>query len=163
LYTNIINRFISIQTGLIYHSINYELVGDHKMHYDIHLDNINVPLLIGINSDVCKVVNYSLFTGFQFGRNINSTLNNQNYNLTRDTIQTVIALNKCDIGIAYGAGMDIALNKSRNIRLELGGRGSFGLGNICGKVDQAANEENIFTGETTINTFGGYAGIKFAF
>ena len=165
LYTGIINRYFSVQTGLMYHSMDYELVDDKKIHYDIHLDNIYIPILFTLNSDVCKIVNYSLYAGPQISRNINSQMENINFsnNTNRDTIQTVLSVNKGDYGIAYGAGADVAINKSRTLRVELGGRGSFGFADISGRLQDESHQENILAENTKIKTFGGYIGLKFAF
>ncbi len=165
MYTGIINRFFSFQTGIIYHSMKYELVGDQKIHYNIQLDRINIPILFTLNSDICKIINYSLFAGPQMSRTINSNFENFNFpnNTHRDTSQTILSVNNDDYGIAYGASADIAINKSRTIRIEIGGRGSFGFANIAGSVEDESNQENILANNTTIKTFGGYMGLKFAF
>ena len=145
--------------------INYDQVSqkykDQGLDKQVSINYINVPLLLSINTDkTCPVV-FGVVVGPQFGINIGSSFNGGTSANTKDTLHAVLAVKQGDVGLAYGAGFGIALNQQRNIRLDLGFRGVYGL------VDMSATP----TGDNSYNilvkgsrkAYGGYAGITFLF
>jgi len=162
IYERILSRFFSIQSGMQYQSYNFQLGYDRKSLQDIELEKIIVPLIFSYNSDLFKHVNFSLFSGPQMGTVVTSSMRSLSIpNNTRDTTITVLALNKVDFGIMYGASVEISVEKLKVVKLIIGGRGSYGLSNISDDVDTESNQWNIIPNNSTIKTFGGFMGLKF--
>jgi len=166
-FNTIINRYFSIQTGLMYHSMQYKLYIERNKECVVHLDNIHIPVLFTLNTDKTRILNYVLFAGPQVGFNAASSVqfpvpieaNNNNRNASEST---VFCVNKLDVGVAYGAGADIALLSSKMIRLDIGYIGTFGFADRCGGVEMQG-QTNLVDDNTTISTFGGYIGFNVAF
>jgi len=103
---------------------------------------------------------FGVVIGPQFGINIGSSFSGNSAS-NKDTLNAVLAVKQGDVGVAYGAGFGIALNQQRNIRLDFGFRGVYGLVNMNG-TPAGDNSYNILvTGSR--KSYGGYAGITFLF
>ena len=114
-------------------------------------------------SDFCKQVNFSLFSGPVIGATVNSSLNSLSVDdINRDTAITVISVKKADFGIMYGAAMEIGLDKFQVVKFLIGGRGTYGFSDINNDEDMGSNQLNIVPENSTIKTFGGFIGFKFA-
>jgi len=162
IYERILSRFFSMQSGMQYQSHNFTLGYDRKSLYNIDMEKIIIPLIFTYNSDLCKQVNFSLFSGPQVGTLLTSSLSSLSMsNENKDTTNTVLALNKVDFGIMYGASVEISLEKFNAVKFIIGGRGSYGLSNISNNVDIESNQLNIVPNNSTIKTFGGFIGLKF--
>lgn len=163
LYERIFNQFFSIQSGLQYQSVNFKLGPDRKSLYEVQLEKIIVPLVFTLNSDLCKQVNFSLFSGPVIGATVNSSLNSLSVDdINRDTAITVISVKKADFGIMYGAAMEIGIDKFQVVKFLIGGRGTYGFSDINNDEDMGSNQLNIVPENSTIKTFGGFIGFKFA-
>lgn len=66
------------------------------------------------------------------GLNIGSSLNTTG-NANGDTLRATVAVKQGDVGLAYGTGLEFALNKDHAIRLDVGFRGYYGLVNVDAK------------------------------
>ena len=162
-YTSIINRFFSIQTGMLYHNMGYEVSMEKHRNYELELTNLQIPVMATLNTDKFACFNYSVFVGPQFTYNITSTYVKPISTVAlRDTSQVILSVANVDFGIAYGAGADIALNKAKTLRIDMGYRGSLGFTDRSGPESET-NQVNIIPENTTINTFGGYVGMKMVF
>jgi len=103
LYTSVFNRYFSIQTGLIYNKLPYEIALEKNHRFTLELENLHLPLLFTLNTDKLSFLNYTLFAGPQIGWNISSSMQYpeayENNNL-RDTLHTVLSVSQFDLGIA---------------------------------------------------------------
>jgi len=144
--------------------INYDQISqkykDGELDRQVSINYINVPLLLAINTDKTMPVFFGVVVGPQFGVNIGSNFSGNSTN-NKDTLNAVLAVKQGDVGMAYGAGFGIALNKQRNIRLDLGFRGVYGLVNMNGTL-AGDNSYNILVSGSR-KSYGGYAGITFLF
>lgn len=163
LFSKILNRYFNLQSGLIYHNMSYEFPLEKHKYYQLQLNNLQIPLLAAINTDKCCLINYTIFLGPQITYNLSSSyIPPESAIALRDTSQVILSVNRLDIGFAYGAGGDIAINKTKSMRIDVGYRGSLGFTDRSGNVD-ATNQINIIPQRTTVNTFGGYIGFKMVF
>lgn len=163
LFSKIMNRYINIQTGIMYHEMSYGLPIEKHKDYQLHLTNLQIPLLAVFNTDKFCCINYSIFVGPQFTYNLSSSyIPPESALALRDTTHVILSVSPGDIGIAYGAGGDIAINKAKTMRIDIGYRGSLGFTDRSGNLEEA-NQVNIIPQRTTINTFGGYLGFKMIF
>jgi hypothetical protein len=132
--------------------------------YDVDLGYLNFPVLLVLNTDKRRAINANVHGGPQFGLNVSSnvkTTGSGDY----QAVSATIATGNNDIGVAYGAGLEIALNKAHTLRLDLGYRGFYGL------VDLGASETNHGDNATTYNIFvkgsrqanGAYLGLRIGF
>ena len=153
------SKFAGIQLEINYEQISQKYK-DGELERQVHINYINVPLLLSFNTDKTMPVVFGVVVGPQFGINVGSSFSGNSTNNT-DTVHAVLAVKQGDIGLAYGAGFGIALNKQRTIRLDLGFRGVYGLVNMKG-TPAGDNAYNILvTGSR--KSYGGYAGITFLF
>jgi len=117
------SRHVGLQLEVIYNSLWQKYKDDTNHDREIQLKYITIPLLLTLNTDKSKPVNLHVAVGPQLGINVGSKVEtsgtNGNGNGT-DTLQAVLAVKKSDFGIAYGAGIEFALNPARSIRLGLG-------------------------------------------
>ncbi len=163
MYDRIFSRFFSVQSGLQYQSINFKLGPDRQSLSAIQLEKIVVPLIFSFNSDLCKKVNFSLFSGPVLGATISSSINSLSVEeISRDTTITVVSVKNPDFGIMYGAAMEISIDKLQVVKLLIGGRGTYGISDIYKEVNSQSNHLNIIPENSTIKTFGGFIGLKFA-
>lgn len=133
---------------------------DVNLDRQVHLNYLDIPIMLSINTDKTKPVNLNLVAGPQFGINVGSTMTTSS-NGSVDNANAVLAVKQGDIGLAYGAGLEFALNKMHTIRFDLGFRGTYGFVNINGETT-GNNTYNILVNATR-KTYGGYAGLAFLF
>ncbi|MBN1926271.1 MAG: PorT family protein [Prolixibacteraceae bacterium] len=144
--------------------VNYYQVSqnfrDQDLNNEIEIRYLNIPLLISLNTSKEKRLNFNVVAGPQFGLNVGASIKSTGTD-NPENLEAVVAIKKGDIGMAYGAGVEFALNMNHSVRLDLGYRGFYGL------VDLNATN----TGEDTYNviakasrkTNAVYLGITFLF
>jgi outer membrane autotransporter protein len=144
--------------------INYNQVS--QSYKDVNLDRVvkirylNIPLLLSLNTNKAAPVNLNIVVGPQFGINVGSKMT-ESGNGNTTNLQAVVAVKKGDVGLAYGAGLEFALNPDHTCRLDVGYRGFYGL------VDMNANS----VGSDSYNVIvkasrksnGAYIGLAFLF
>lgn len=132
---------------------------DQELERNIHIDYVNIPLLLSLNTDKAKAVNLNFVAGPQFGINVGS---NTSVDGSReaDTLRAVVAVKQNDFGFAYGAGLEIMLNPSHRFRLDLGYRGFYGLVKIDDK--SSGDTYNVIV-HASRKTNAAYAGLSFLF
>lgn len=160
------NRFIGLQLEVLYSTLSQKYI-DHALERQIDLNYINIPLLLSLNTNRMKVVNFNIVAGPQVGINVGSTLKttesgNGNGNGSTNA-QAVLAVKKSDFGIAYGAGLDFALNRARTIRLDLGFRGVMGLIDISDRNQTMETNSYYVLQKKETRTYAGYVGFTFLF
>jgi hypothetical protein len=132
--------------------------------YNVDMGYLNFPLLLVLNTDKRRAINLNGHVGPQFGLNVSSNVRTSG-NAENQTVSATISTGNNDVGLAYGAGLEIALNKAHTLRLDLGYRGFYGL------VDLGANETNHGNNTSTYNIFvrgsrqanGAYLGLRIGF
>lgn len=135
---------------------------DRNLEREVNIQYLNIPVMLSLNTDKTAAVNLNIVAGPQFGLNLGSDVKSSGTDSEgTETVTAVVAVKEGDVGLAYGAGLEFALNKDRTFRLDLGFRGFYGL------VDMDSDEiapgtYNIIV-NTSRKTYAGYAGIAVLF
>lgn len=148
---------IGIQGEVIYNSLSQKYV-DQGTEREIKLKYVNIPLMLSLNTNKTKRVNLNAVFGPQLGLNIGSSVASSS-----DTLTTVLSVKKSDFGFAYGAGVGIALNELRSIRLDMGFRGVYGLVNISNTQDPSSSGSYYILNRANVRTRSVYVGVSLLF
>lgn len=132
---------------------------DRELEHRVHLNYLNIPVMLQFNTNKAKPINLNVVAGPQFGVNVGSSVDTYG-NSNQATAQATVAAKGGDVGIAYGAGFEFALNRMHTIRLDLGFRGMYGLVDISSS-EVAPNTYNVLVNASR-NSYGGYLGLAFA-
>lgn len=153
------NKHVGIHAEVNYYQINQKYA-DGNLNHDLKINYFNIPVLLSINTNKTAPVNLNIVAGPQFGINAGSKFETSG-NSSSDSTTAVVALRKGDVGFAYGAGLEFALNKSHTFRLDLGFRGFYGLVNM----DTSTNDQGTYNVIVSASrkTYGGYAGLTWMF
>jgi opacity protein-like surface antigen len=154
-------KHVGVQLEAIYNSSSQKYK-DNNMDRRVDINYINIPLLLTLNTDKSKVVNFNVAVGPQLAINVGSKLETSGNNNT-DTLHAVLAVKSNDFGFAYGAGLEFALNKPRSVRLNLGFRGVYGLIDISDNSQTKATDTYLIIDKTNRETYSGYLGLSFMF
>jgi len=153
------NKHVGLQAEINYYQANQKYA-DGSLNHDLRINYFNIPVLLSLNTDKTAPVNLNLVAGPQFGINAGSKFETTGSSGT-DTTTAVVALRKGDVGLAYGAGLEIALNSDHTFRLDFGFRGFYGL------VDMDATDNGQGTYNVIVHasrkTYAGYAGLTWMF
>ncbi len=143
-----------LQTSQKYKDMNLDRV--------VNVNYLNIPVLLSLNTDKSRMVNWNVVIGPQFGINIGSNTTT-NGSASTDTLRAVVAVKQSDVGVAYGTGLEFMLNKMRTIRIDAGFRGFYGLVNMnATNTNSAPNTYNVMVNASR-KTYGGYLGLTFLF
>jgi hypothetical protein len=157
-----LTNHVGVQGEIIYNSLSQKY-RDQDLERTMHIDYVNIPLMLSLNTGVGNPVNLNFVVGPQFGYNVGSRITDSGTNGT-DTMNAVIVTKKGDVGFAYGAGLEFALNQTRTIRLDLGFRGVFGFLDIQGTTPSGTNTRSYnVIDHNNIETYSGLAGLTFLF
>ncbi|MDI1354169.1 MAG: porin family protein [bacterium] len=154
-----LSKHVGIVGELDYLQVSQNYV-DRNLSNSLKVKYINIPVLLSLNTNKKGVVNLNVVAGPQFGYNVGSNLNTTGHEST-DTLRAVVAVKQSDIGIAYGIGLELALNTAHTFRFDGGYRAFYGL------VD--THSMTIANGTYNVNVdpsrknFGFYAGLTFLF
>jgi hypothetical protein len=152
------SKNIGLQAEVDYLDIS-QTYKDQDLERQIHLNYLNIPVMLSLNTDKTKPVNFNVVVGPQFGVNVGSNVSTNSGTNNADTMHAVIAVKQGDIGLAYGAGFEFALNKQHTFRFDLGFRGMYGLVNMNSTVT-GPNTYNVLV-DASRKSYGGYAGLTF--
>lgn len=155
------SNHVGIQAEVIYNSLSQKFV-DQELEREINLRYVNIPLLVSLNTGKSKPVNLNAVFGPQIGFNVGSSITSSG-GTSSDTLTTVLAIKKSDIGFAYGAGLEFALNSTRSIRLDIGFRGVYGFVNVSNTSQTTETNSYYILDRAKVNTNAGYIGITFLF
>lgn len=133
------SNHVGVQAEINYYKVSQEYA-DRNINREVTIRYINIPLMLSLNTSKSAPVNLNFVAGPQFGFSTGSSINKTDGEST-DTLQVVLAVKKGDVGLAFGAGLEFALNSAHTTRLDFGYRGFYGL------VDMDGNT----TGEDTYN------------
>ena len=155
---NFSNNF-GIEANVIYNAYS-QTYSDQMLERTLHVQYLDIPLLLSLNTGKNNPVNLNLVAGPQFGFNLGSRLETTG---ATDSLQAEVAIRPGDIGFAYGVGLGFMLNASHTLRLDLGFRGVYGFTDINeSNMNTQEQASNLFE-SATIKTYSGYVGFAFAF
>lgn len=155
------SRFIGIQAEIIYSSLSQKYK-EMDVERNIRLKYLNIPLMLSLNTGKNKFVNLNVVAGPQVGISVGNRLVIADGG-TPGSTDGVLSVKRGDLGFAYGAGVDFALNPAKNIRLGLGYRGVVGLIDISDDSRTDANNSYYLLDKSHIKTNAVYAGVSFIF
>ncbi|MGZ4033998.1 MAG: porin family protein [Bacteroidia bacterium] len=154
-----LNKYIGVQGELNYYQVSQKYK-DRNLDRQIDISYLNIPVLLSLNTNKESIVNLNLVAGPQFGINVGSNIKTSGNNNT-DTLRAVVSMKHGDVGFAYGAGLEVALNPEHTFRLDLGFRGFYGLVNM-NSTASGKDTYNVIV-EASRKTYGGYIGLTLLF
>jgi hypothetical protein len=154
-------KHVGLELEVIYNPISQKFK-DQQLERTIDINYLNIPLLLTLNTDKSKPVNFNVAFGPQIGINTGSSLRTTGGGDV-DTVRAQIALKQSDFGIAYGAGLEFALNPMRTVRLDIGFRGVYGLVDISDNSKTRATGSYLIIDKTNRESYAGYLGLSFLF
>ncbi len=145
--------------------VNYNAISQKYKEYDldreVHLDYLDIPILLSLNTDKTKWVNLNFVVGPQFGINVGSSINAQDMSNGTSTLHAVLAVKQGDVGAAYGVGLEFALTRSHLLRFDIGYRGVYGLVDIDSNSPEP-NTYNVLV-KASRKSNAAYAGLTLTF
>jgi opacity protein-like surface antigen len=153
------SKNVGLQIEGIYSTLSQKYT-DRGEERQIDLSYIHFPLMLILNTDVTKPVNFNIAVGPQFGINTGSSLKSGSGNGV-DTVQAIIAVKPADFGIAYGAGLDFLLGT--NVTLDIGFRGVYGILDISDNSKTTTTNSYYLLDRSHVKTYAGYVGLKLLF
>jgi opacity protein-like surface antigen len=154
-----VSPHVGFQAELDYNQVS-------QKYKDVNLDRVvkirylNIPLLLSLNTNKAAPINLNFVVGPQFGINVGSNMTaSGNGNTT--TLQAVVAVKKGDVGLAYGAGLEFALNQDHTCRLDLGYRGFYGLVDM--NASSVGSDSYNVVVKASRKSNGAYVGLTFLF
>jgi opacity protein-like surface antigen len=155
------SRHVGIIAEVDYLQINQKYK-DRDLNRSVRLNYLNIPVMLSLNTNKESAVNLNFVVGPQFGLNLGGKVSPSG-NGNADSLRATVAAKPGDVGLAYGAGLEFALNHEHTIRLDLGFRGYYGF------VDMSANQTsnnpdtyNVLV-KASRKTYAGYIGLAFLF
>jgi opacity protein-like surface antigen len=155
------SNHIGLEAEIIYNSLSQKFV-DKELNREINVRYVNIPLLLSLNTGKSNPVNLKVELGPQVGYNVGSSITSSS-GPTTDTLVTVLATKRSDFGLAYGIGLELALNSTKTIRLDIGYRGVYGFVNISDTEEAAGTNSYYILGNAAVRTNSAYIGFTFLF
>lgn len=155
------SNHVGIQGEFIYSSVSQK-INDKDAQHKVSLRYFNIPLLLTLNTGKSKVINLNIVGGPQIGFNVGSSITTTGAADVNNT-QPVLSVKKGDVGLAYGAGADIALTSSHTLLLSLGYRGVLGLVDISDQSTSVTTGSYYVLDRTHLKTNSVYAGLTLMF
>lgn len=152
------SKHVGLQAELNYYR-EYQKYKDASLDRQVSIHYLNIPILLSLNTNKTSPVNLNFVVGPQFGLNIGSSLKTSGTENTT-SLNAVVAAKRGDIGLAYGAGLEIALNADHTFRLDLGYRGFYGLVDMNSST--SSDSYNVIV-KASRKTQGLYIGLAFPF
>lgn len=118
-----LSQHIGFQSEIDYYKAS-QSYRDLDVSQNVDIKYIDIPMLLTLNTNKTARVNLNAVVGPQFGLNVGSNISSSGSN---GNSTPTIALKKGDVGAAFGAGLEFALNQAHSVRLDLGYRGFYGL------------------------------------
>ncbi len=122
---------VGFQGEIDYYKVKQKFV-DHNLDRIVDIKYINIPVLLSLNTGKGKPINLNFVMGPQFGFNAGTNFSSSGSD-SADSLKAVFAVKKGDIGFAYGAGLEFALNAAHTARFDIGYRGFYGFVDTDGK------------------------------
>lgn len=128
-----VNTHIGVQVEVNYAQISQKYK-DVDVNRKVKIRYVNVPLLLSLNTSKSKQFNLNVVAGPELGFNTGADLSS-NGTGGSDTLNAVLVLKKGNIGLAYGAGLEFALNPNHTVRFDLGYRGFYSFVDVTTKTN----------------------------
>ena len=154
-----VNKHFGVETEVNYYQVSQKYA-DRGLNRKVTIRYLQIPVLLSLNSDRTQLVNLNVVAGPQFGVNIGTSIKGTG-NETSDTLRAVVAVEQGDVGFAYGAGLEFALNKGHSMRLDVGYRGFYGLVDL-NTAQSGSSTYNVIT-KISRNRNGAYLGFTVLF
>ncbi len=151
----------AVQGEIIYSTISQKYK-ELDIERKITLKYVNIPLLFAFNTGKIRNINFNIVAGPQIGLSVGSELLAGDDGIV-DTNDPVLSVRKGDLGFAYGAGIDVALNPAKTLRLGIGYRGVYGLIDISDNNNNSSSQSYYVLDKTKIRTNAAYIGGSFLF
>jgi hypothetical protein len=152
------NEHVGINAELMYSTYSQKYT-EQNLERKITLRYVNIPLMLSLNSGITKPVNLNITAGPQIGISAGSTFTTKGGDAT--TTFNSVTIRKGDLGFAYGAGLDVALNPMKTTRFALGFRGVLGLIDISADSNNQVNTSYYVIDRVQLKTYSIYFGFTF--
>ncbi len=154
-----LSKHFGIQGEVNYYQVTQSF-RDQDLNNEVKIKYLNIPVLISLNTNKERRLNFNVVVGPQFGVNVGASINTTGTD-DPDNLDAVVEIKKGDIGFAYGAGFEFALNTNHSVRLDFGYRGFYGIVDI----DATKTGDNTYNviAEASRKTNAIYAGLTFLF
>jgi hypothetical protein len=153
------NQNVGINAEIMYSTYSQRYT-EKNLERKITLRYVNIPLMLSLNSGITKPVNLNITGGPQIGISARSTFTTKGNGNGPDTYNAVV-IRKGDLGFAYGAGLDVALNETKTTRFALGFRGVLGLIDISADNNNQINNSYYVIDRAQLKTYSIYFGLTF--
>ena len=165
-----LSRNFAIQPEILYSTLSQKYI-DKGLDRRIDISYVNVPLMLVLNTDIRRIVNFNVTAGPQLGINTGAKVSSVSQGNTQ-VVNTKFAVKATDFGVAYGAGFDFRFVPALSVGI--GFRGVTGLVDISDKNSTATYSSTDNNGVTTsqtvvvldkskVTSYGGYLGIRLNF
>jgi hypothetical protein len=151
---------VGLQAEVTYNEV-MQKYKDNNLERQVDINYLNIPVMLSLNTNKRQPVNLNLVAGPQFGLNVGSEVHETGSPRGGETVQATVAAKPGDIGLAYGAGLEFALDRAHHVRFDIGYRGMYGFADI-GAKQVGPGTYNIFV-KGSRRTNAGYAGLTFCF
>jgi hypothetical protein len=131
---------------------------DADISRDAYIKYLDIPMLLSLNTNKTARINLNAVVGPQFGINIGSNLSSTG---PTGTTTTSLEAKRGDMGAAFGAGLEFALNEAHSVRLDLGYRGFYGF--VKMNANKTSNETYNIIVDANRKTNAAYVRITFLF
>jgi len=155
------NPHVGVQTELLFNS-TARSYNDNGIERQVNLQYVNIPLLLSLNTNKYKRVNFNFVVGPQIGIRTGYSLQSS-VNAGEGGRVAVLSVKDNDLGLAYGAGVDFGLNKAKTIRLGVGFRGSFSLIDIGNTNNPLPDNSYYVLKGAQLQTYYLYTGLSILF
>lgn len=156
------SEHVGVQLEAIYTSAGQRFQ-DNGLEHEVSVNYLSVPLLLTLNTNKSKPVNFNIAFGPQVGFNTGASVKTSGTSNEGTVVEPVVAVKKSDFGVGYGAGLEFALNNPRTVRLNFGFRGVYGLIDIRDKGQTVTTDQYVVLDRTNTQTYAGYLGLSFMF
>lgn len=155
------SRHVGIVGEVNYNQINQKFK-DRNLDRRVSVSYLNIPVMLSLNTNKEAPVNLNFVVGPQFGLNLGASVSGDDGG-NADSVRAVVGVKSGDIGAAYGAGLEFALNREHTLRLDLGFRGYYGLVDMRGSQSSSNPDTYNVLLRASRKTYAGYIGLTFLF
>lgn len=155
------SKNIGIQGEVSYLEISQKYK-DQNLNRQVNVSYLNIPIMLSVNTDKTRMVNLNFVAGPQFGVNLGSSV--QTYGDENEgTVRAVVGAKGTDVGLAYGTGLEFALNRAHTMRADIGYRGYYGL--VDASADQSSQNPDTYNVLVRASRFyhAAYLGLTWCF
>lgn len=152
------NKHVGAQLEFQYNKLSQKYV-DRDLNKRIHVDYVNIPILLSLNTNKMAGVNLNFVAGPQFGINVGASVTPTGTSADGQDFRAILAVKDNDFGIAYGFGIDFGLNEAKTFRLDLGFRGVQGLIDVSDRSRTVETDQYYILQKSFIRTYSIYAGL----